>query len=152
MVQDLFQAEGDLFELQPVGLDLGQVEDVVDESQQGLARILDLVEIILLFRRQLGLQGQVGQADDRVHGGADLVAHVGQEFTLGPVGRLGRVLGPGQFVLDPFAFGDVGNVSQQHPLVVQRKGAGGKKADHDGTAFFPETIFLLVGAPTLDQQ
>jgi hypothetical protein len=40
---------------------------------------------------------QVGHADDGVHRGADLVAHVGQEGALGLVGRLGGLLGGGQF-------------------------------------------------------
>ena len=40
-----------------------------------------------------GVEGQLGHAEDGVHGRADLVADVGQELVLGPVGRLRRLLG-----------------------------------------------------------
>ena len=43
------------------------------------------------------LERQFGHADDAVHGGADFMAHVGQEFALGAVGGFGGFLGRGQF-------------------------------------------------------
>jgi hypothetical protein len=106
--------------------------------------ILDLVEIIRLFGRQLGLEGQVGQADDRVHGGADLVAHVGQEFTLGPGWRpraasLERASSPSICLRSVMSVMLPSNTCSS----VQRKEAGGQEADHDGAALFSETIFLL---------
>ena len=39
------------------------------------------------------LQEQVGVAENGGHGGADFVAHVGQEVALGPACRFGRLLG-----------------------------------------------------------
>jgi hypothetical protein len=36
-----------------------------------------------------GFEGEFGHADDRVHGGADLVAHIGDKLAFGLVGRLG---------------------------------------------------------------
>ena len=39
-------------------------------------------------RVEVGVEHQLGHADDAVHGRADLVAHVGQELALGPAGGL----------------------------------------------------------------
>ena len=56
---------------------------------------------------QFRVEHQFRHADDAVHGRADFVAHVGQEFALGPVGGFGRFLGPLQFRLQPFWIGDI---------------------------------------------
>ena len=42
---------------------------------------------------KLGVEGQLGHADDAVHRRADLVAHVGEKLALGPAGGLGGLLG-----------------------------------------------------------
>ncbi len=62
---------------------------------------------MLLLLVQLGLQRQVGHADDGVHRRADLVAHVGQEVALGPGGLLGDLLGFPQLVLRQLGLGYV---------------------------------------------
>ena len=54
-----------------------------------------------------GLGEQVGDAHDRVHRRADLVAHAGQEVRLRPARALGRGLGLLQLRLDALALGDV---------------------------------------------
>ena len=48
-----------------------------------------------------------GEAEDHVHGGADLVGHVGQKDALGPVGRFGGLLGPLQLQLQELLLRDV---------------------------------------------
>ena len=93
VVEDGREVEVGVLQSQLAGLDLGQVEDVVDDRQQVLARGVDLGQALGLLRRGAGALQQVGQADDGVHRRADLVAHVGQEGALGPVGGLGGVLG-----------------------------------------------------------
>ena len=75
-------------ELQLVGLDLGEVEDLVDQRQQRARRALDGVGIGALLGRELGVAHQRRHAEDAVHRRADLVAHGGQEARLGPVGGL----------------------------------------------------------------
>ena len=47
-------------------------------------------------RCEVGVEHQLGHADDAVHRRADFVAHVRQKLALGPVGRLGFVAGDGQ--------------------------------------------------------
>ena len=77
---------------------------------------------------QIGIQQQFGHSNDAIHGGADLVRHVGQELALGPVGalRLDRhpvglldrllefraqgkrfFLGPLEHLFSPLPFGDI---------------------------------------------
>jgi hypothetical protein len=63
------------------GLQLGEVEDVVDGAQQGAAGVVDAPDIIAHRRRQVGLfGGQIGEADDAGQGRAQLVAHIGQKL------------------------------------------------------------------------
>ncbi len=54
--------------------------------KQRIGRALDEAEVLTLARRQVGIEGQLGHADDAVHGRANLVAHVGEELALGPAG------------------------------------------------------------------
>ena len=91
VVQDLLQVEVHPLHGQLAGFDLGKVEDVVDDAEQRLRGAMDLLHVVALLGVELGLQGQVGHADDGVHRRADLVAHVGQEIALGA----GRLLGQG---------------------------------------------------------
>ncbi len=82
-VELLAQVEIDLLQRQLAGLHLGQIEDVVDKEQQGIGGGFYLAEIIPLLLIQAGLQCQGAEADNGVHGGADLMAHVGQKIALG---------------------------------------------------------------------
>ena len=81
------------FHIQLAGFDLGEIQNVVNNPQQRIGRRLNLIQIILLFGCQLGFQRQVAHTDNRIHRGADLVAHVGQKITLGPGGFFGLFLG-----------------------------------------------------------
>ena len=74
-VQGFVQVEGLLHHLKSTGLHLGVVQQVVDDGQQVLARFLD----VLHFGAHLGVQflvmlDQVGQTQNGVHRGAQLVA------------------------------------------------------------------------------
>ncbi|MCY1349030.1 hypothetical protein D9M69_352000 [compost metagenome] len=95
VLQHLVEIEGDAFEAQLAGLDLGEVEDVVEQTEQVLAGQLDLVQVTALARIEIAVEDQVGHADDGVHRRADLVADVGQEIALQLRRRLGQ--GPGLF-------------------------------------------------------
>ncbi|HEV7159368.1 MAG TPA: hypothetical protein VGN38_13505 [Caulobacteraceae bacterium] len=67
------------------GLDLGQIEDVVDQGQQIDSGVMDVAGELHLFVAQIALAvvGQeLGQDQQRVEWCAQLVAHVGQEFRL----------------------------------------------------------------------
>ena len=85
----LAQAERARLQLQAAGLDLREVEDAVDHREQALGGVADHQQVVALHPRQRRGQQQLGDPDDAVHRGADLVAHVGQELALGAVRPLG---------------------------------------------------------------
>ncbi len=81
-----------LLQLHAPGLDLGQVEHVVDKGQQVAGRLQDRVDVLrlLLVEAAEGLRlQQLREADDGIQRRAQLVAHAGQEGGLGAVGLLG---------------------------------------------------------------
>jgi hypothetical protein len=70
-------------EAQLAGLDLREVQDVVDDGQQRVGRALDGGSEAALARIELRIQQQLGHAEHAVHGRADLVRHAREEFALG---------------------------------------------------------------------
>ena len=80
-------------QVQLAGLDLGEIEQVVDYAEQIVGGGFGRRQALPLILGQRRVQGQLGHAEDGVHGGADLVAHVRQELVLGPAGRLRHILG-----------------------------------------------------------
>ena len=88
----------ELFDGHLAGLDLRDVEDVVDDAQQMVAVPLDRMEKLLAFGlADVHLQDQVGVAENGGHGRADFVAHVGQELALCPAGGFRGFLGDLEF-------------------------------------------------------
>ncbi len=81
-------------ELDLAGLDLGEVEDVVDDREQGVARGLDRLGVLLLLGVERRVEQQAAHADDRVHRRPDLVAHGREERGLGLVRVLGGAPAP----------------------------------------------------------
>ena len=60
------------------------IQHVINQRQKVLAGCLDLRQVLCRFRRQVFLlTGQHRVTDNRVHGSADIVAHVGKERALG---------------------------------------------------------------------
>ena len=68
------------------------------------AEFLTTFQVLALLGGQVGVERQLGHADDAVHRRADFVAHVGQELALGAVGRLGAILRFNQLAVDPAQF------------------------------------------------
>ena len=80
VLEHLVQVEGQLLDRQLAGFHPGVVEDIVDQAQQVLAGAQDPGQVVAQPGRRLAHQGQAAHADDGVHRGADLMAHVGQEL------------------------------------------------------------------------
>ena len=78
-------------QLQLAGLDLGEVEHVVEHGQQLLAGLAHDRQPLALLVRQFAALHHLGHGQHAVQRRADLVAHVGQELRFGDVGRVGRV-------------------------------------------------------------
>src|SRR5271157_1872494 len=107
LAETLAQAECGWLQVEPAGLDLGEVEDVVDDPQEQIRRGPGPLQVMPLLRLEFRVQGQIEHAEDAVHGGADLVAHAGQKLALGPAGRLRRLLCLAQRLLNSFLIIDV---------------------------------------------
>ena len=105
--QHLAQAEDIWDEVQFSRLDLREVENVVDDSQQRVARFAHGQQVLALRIGQRRVEHQFGHAEDRIHRRPNLVAHVGQEIALRAIGGLGQFLRLAQRRLGPLAFGDV---------------------------------------------
>ncbi len=86
VVEQHLKVEVEHFQVKPSGFNLGKVEDVVDQAQQGFGAGSHRFGIAPLFVVEIGIQEQTGHADDSVHGRADLVAHAGKKFGLGDAG------------------------------------------------------------------
>ena len=108
-LQTLAQVKGGVFQLHLSGFDLGEVQDVVDDRQEGIPAGADDLHKLLLRLIERGVDQQPAHADNGIHGGADLMAHGGQERALRLRGGFGRCLGFLQFHLRLLAFGDVAN-------------------------------------------
>ena len=79
------QVEGRHFQLEPTGVDLREVEDVVDDPEQRLATRSDDLGELPLARLQVGVEQEAAHPDHGVHRCADLVAHRREERSLGLV-------------------------------------------------------------------
>ncbi|MNS82123.1 hypothetical protein D3C72_1158580 [compost metagenome] len=101
------QREGFPARLQVARLNLGVVEDVVEDLQQGFAAVLDGGQIAPLGLAEMGILQQGQPPQNAIHGGANFMAHGGEEDRLGPIGLLR--LGAGQaLVLHLFVEAQVG--------------------------------------------
>ena len=67
MVEDRLDREIAGLEHDLAGLDLGQVEDVVDDVEQVLGSVVDLAQLVELLGFRRLAQEQMGEADDGVH-------------------------------------------------------------------------------------
>ncbi|VTQ92623.1 Uncharacterised protein [Pseudomonas aeruginosa] len=92
------------------GLQLGDVEYLVDQREQLVAGAVDGLHVVALLRRQRGAEEQFGHPQHAVHGRADLVADLGQELGLGlqfrGVRRLAGALLQVELLDQPLAFGE----------------------------------------------
>ena len=117
------------------GLDPRHVEDVVDDAEQVGAALVDVLAVFVVFRRAERAEHarlhDLREADDGVERRAQLVADIGEELGLGPVGVLGAVLLLGIFLgeldhllrlqLELLArLAEVGDGRHQPPLAVDQ--------------------------------
>ena len=82
--------EGGDLQLHPAGLDLRQVEHVVEEGEQvptGIQDVLHVVGLTLVELTEHPLEQHLGEADHRVERGAQLVRHAREEVGLVLAGR-----------------------------------------------------------------
>ena len=95
-------------EFETPSLDLGKIEDVVDESEQRARRGADDPHGVGLARWEVTLGEHLGHADHAIERSPDLVAHHREEGGLGAVGLVGVILGVPEGALDLLAGGQIG--------------------------------------------
>ena len=119
---DVGGVDRQVFEFNLAGLDLGQVQDAVDDFQQMAAGDVNLVQALGLTWGDALAPHQVAHAQNGVHRTAYLMAHRRQKAGFGPVGRRGFVTQPDQFSLQRAQLGlgldaAVDFARQRHGLV-----------------------------------
>ena len=80
------------------GLDLGEIENLVDEREQRRPRAADGLDVAHVLGAERRVAQEVGHAENAVDRRADLVAHRGEEAGLGFARRLGPVARRGRFL------------------------------------------------------
>ena len=70
-------------EIEAPRLDLGQIEDFVDQRDQRASRAADRFDVACVFGIKRGLPQQVGHPENAADRGADLVAHCRQKARFG---------------------------------------------------------------------
>ncbi len=90
LLEERHQVERLGVDVQLAGLDLGEVEHVVDDPQQRLARSLQHAHAGGLLLGERRVQEELRHAEHAVHRRAQLVTHRGEELALGAR----RLLGP----------------------------------------------------------
>ena len=83
VAEQVSQRELHLFEAEMPRFDLREIEDVVDDAQQVLARFDDADELVAGLQPDAVPLPELGEPEDGVERGADLVAHVGDELAAG---------------------------------------------------------------------
>ncbi len=129
VIEQLVQIERRAFQVDTPGLDLGKVENVVDDFQQRARGAIDLGDHVLRGAGQFAALKQVQHAQDGVHRRADFVAHVGQEIGLGLVGALGRIHCQAQLFFVQLLLGEIHRHAEiaDHLVVVVAQGAQGQQ-------------------------
>src|SRR5437016_5429808 len=81
-----------LVELVPPRLDPGEVEDFIDQAQQVHARIVNVAGVIPVRGHAVRTENfslhYLGETEDGIEGGAQLMAHLGEEARFGDVSGL----------------------------------------------------------------
>ena len=80
VVDQLVEIEVAALDLEFSGLDLRQIEDVINEREKRLGAASNRDRGFLLLGREPRAEENVGHTDDAVHRRSDLVAHVGEKF------------------------------------------------------------------------
>src|SRR5215831_7983176 len=97
----------DHVDVQLAGLDLGEIEDVVNQREQRIGRSLHQHQVFALLGGQTRVQSQLRHSDNAVHWSANFVAHIRQEIALGLAGGLCSFLCAEQRLFSALALRDV---------------------------------------------
>ncbi len=105
--QHFFQTKIGILHIQLAGLDLGEIQNVVNDADEGLGGRLCFRDVVTLLGCQVRLQREMGHAENRIHRRADLVTGVGKEFRFRLCSRFGYFFGSDEFRLQSLAFRNI---------------------------------------------
>ena len=88
LLRTLSEIQGHLFKIDLVGLDLGEIEDVIDEVKEGLPPLVNRLETFSGIRPGRVSLEEICHADDGIERSTDLMTHGGEKSTLGAIGTL----------------------------------------------------------------
>ena len=136
--------EGDLIHVQRqlAAFDLAHIQHVVDEPQEVAAGEGDFFQAVLNLLPVVNVGGgDGGHAHNGVHGGPDVVGHVGEEFTLGLVGLDGLL--PGLLQLHHLAPEQLEVLPEYQKQSRQHHGAAQEDQMQQGAAEFVDGLVQL---------
>ena len=84
LVDQLTNVEVNFLEAELAAFDSREIEDVVDQIEQRRAIAAHDVQVAALLAGQVALGKHVSHSQHRVHRGANLMRHTGEELGLGP--------------------------------------------------------------------
>ena len=119
-LDDFLDRQGRRLQFQLPGFEFGEIENIVDQPQQLLARLIDVLHPLELVRRQRIVPEQVGHADNGIERRPQFVADVRQELRFHLPQANGRVPGPGQLVGQPLLVADIAGEQGETPTAVGR--------------------------------
>src|SRR5215471_4225814 len=82
VLEGVAEIEVSLVEFELPCLDLREIKQIIDQREQGIRGILDRAQVFALLAVERSTQRKLGHSHNRVHGCANLVAHVGKELAL----------------------------------------------------------------------
>ena len=95
-----FDIRNRIFDLRPVVLDPGKIQNIVQQHQQVLSAYLNVLHVFFQLCRGVQMPGgKVCVTDNGVHGGTDIMGHIEQEGGLGAVRALCFFHGDLQFCI-----------------------------------------------------
>ena len=117
-----FQIDHALIQLQAPGFDFGHVEDFIDDLQEVIGagvHILDIFRVFLILHRAKGLRDHhVRETDNRIQRRTQLMRHIRQERRFGLVGGVRLLFGLNQRMLHALPQRDIHDRRHQEPALL----------------------------------
>src|SRR5215510_977109 len=103
-MDDLTHSHGFDPDFHLAGLDLGEIEQAIDEVEKTLGVVEEILQIFFLQRRNLALSFAPNQAsitDDSVERSAKLMGHAGKKIRLVPISAVELLIKLSQLIVHP---------------------------------------------------
>ena len=104
----LAQGKIGLFKVDGTFVQLGRIQNIVEQPQQRQARLAHRAQLLALGGIERTVEQHLAKTNDGVHGGANFMAHVGQETAADSGGHFGPLFGLAQGFLHGMAFAQIG--------------------------------------------